>query len=189
LVHLRFGSSCRRRAAGYGSVLVSDVVGKFANVRVDRAAGGLLVDVIDGVRCVAVVHRPRYDDWSLPKGHVDAGETWQETAVREVLEETGVAADIAGTPNVVSYMLSDDLPKVVVFYLMARAPDQTSVPANAPEVDTFDVDAFEVDAFEVDAVEWWPLERASSELTYLAERAIVSELERSGSDCGSGGAP
>ena len=52
----------------------------------DDAAGG------DAERPeVAVVHRPRYDDWSLPKGKVDPGETEPVTAVREVLEETGYA--------------------------------------------------------------------------------------------------
>jgi len=130
-----------------------------------------LVDVIDAVRCVAVVHRPRYDDWSLPKGHVDAGETWRETALREVLEETGIAAEIVGDPIAVSYMLVEDLPKIVVFYPMVRSPEQASA---AP------------DAVEVDAIEWWPLERASAELTYAVERAIVAELALTGSESGSG---
>jgi 8-oxo-dGTP diphosphatase len=39
---------------------------------------------------VAVVHRPRYDDWSFPKGKLDADETHEEAAVREVAEETGL---------------------------------------------------------------------------------------------------
>ena len=40
---------------------------------------------------VAVVHRPRYDDWSLPKGKLDHGETFEDGALREVFEETGCA--------------------------------------------------------------------------------------------------
>ena len=40
--------------------------------------------------CVLLVHRPRYDDWTLPKGKLDEGETWEEAALREVAEETGL---------------------------------------------------------------------------------------------------
>ncbi|HEV2770779.1 MAG TPA: NUDIX domain-containing protein, partial [Solirubrobacteraceae bacterium] len=50
------------------------------------AAGGVVVR--DGR--LAVVHRPRYDDWSLPKGKLDAGESWEGCALREVEEETGL---------------------------------------------------------------------------------------------------
>ena len=54
-----------------------------------RAAGGLVTrEVGDGVE-VLVVHRPRYDDWSFPKGKLDAGERDEDAAVREVEEETG----------------------------------------------------------------------------------------------------
>ena len=50
-----------------------------------RLAGGLLWKE----ERVAVIHRPRQDDWSLPKGRVDAGESWDAAALREVEEETG----------------------------------------------------------------------------------------------------
>ncbi len=56
-----------------------------------RAAGGVVVR--DGR--VLLVHRPAYDDWTLPKGKLDAGESWQEAARREVEEETGLAASSA----------------------------------------------------------------------------------------------
>ena len=48
-----------------------------------RAAGGVVLR--DG--CVLLVHRPLYDDWTLPKGKLDEGETWEEAALREVAEE------------------------------------------------------------------------------------------------------
>lgn len=53
--------------------------------------------VRDGGLQVALVHRPRYDDWSWPKGKLDPGETWQAAAVREVWEETGLRVRL-GTP-------------------------------------------------------------------------------------------
>ena len=63
------------------------------SVGVVRAAGGLLVRPDDtGLARVAVVHRPRYDDWSLPKGKADDGEADEDTALREVQEETGLRA-------------------------------------------------------------------------------------------------
>ena len=59
-----------------------------SKVRVVTAAGAVLYRMEDGVPCCAVVHRSRYDDWSLPKGKVDPGENLPETAAREILEET-----------------------------------------------------------------------------------------------------
>ena len=55
-----------------------------------RAAGGIVVR--DGR--VLLVHRARYDDWSLPKGKLEPGETWEAAALREVLEETGVRGQL-----------------------------------------------------------------------------------------------
>ena len=45
-------------------------------------------------RTVLLVHRPKYDDWSLPKGKLDPGESWEDAALREVEEEIGFQADI-----------------------------------------------------------------------------------------------
>jgi 8-oxo-dGTP diphosphatase len=55
-----------------------------------KASGGVVYrDGADGLE-VLLVHRPRYDDWSLPKGKLDDGESWEDAAVREVEEETGL---------------------------------------------------------------------------------------------------
>ena len=54
-----------------------------------RAAGGIVVR--DG--SVLLVHRPKYDDWSFPKGKLEEGESWEEGAVREVEEETGLRCE------------------------------------------------------------------------------------------------
>jgi len=58
-------------------------------VRIVRAAGGIVWRVDAGRPRIAVIHRPRRGDWSLPKGKLDAGESWHEGARREIAEETG----------------------------------------------------------------------------------------------------
>ena len=69
-------------------------------VRTVRASGGVVWRTgDDGALETALVHRPKYDDWSLPKGKPDAGEHPLETAVREVVEETGLTV-VAGRRSV-----------------------------------------------------------------------------------------
>lgn len=65
--------------------------------RLVRAAGVVPCVVRDGRLRVGLVHRPRYDDWSWPKGKLDPGEGWAPAAVRETLEETGLLVRL-GTP-------------------------------------------------------------------------------------------
>ncbi len=84
-------SSARRRSAG----------------RIVYAAGAVLwrpgsADS-EGPVEIAVIHRPRYDDWSLPKGKVDPGETAPVGAVREILEETGHRANLGRRLLTVTY--------------------------------------------------------------------------------------
>ncbi|WP_290060407.1 NUDIX hydrolase [Amycolatopsis solani] len=86
-----------------------------------RAAGAVLWRVAGGVTEVALVHRPRYGDWSLPKGKLDAGETIAEAAVREVREETGFAAVLGRYLGRTSYVVpsrngSGTVPKTVDYF-------------------------------------------------------------------------
>lgn len=105
---------------------------------------------------VVVVRRARYDDWALPKGHVERGESWAEAALREVEEETGVVAEVTGDARPVTYLLGDGQPKVVVFFPM-RVVEYGTPPSGD----------------EIDDVEWWPLDRAVSDLSYPADRALI----------------
>lgn len=132
-------------------------MGKFDRAPVDRAAGG----VVSRGGEILVVHRPRYDDWSLPKGHVERGESWAEAARREVLEETGVPVDVTGGPIPVSYMLDGDTAKVVVFFPMR---------VQSPHGGDVVVDA---DGDEVDAALWWDVAEALERLTYDVDRDVV----------------
>src|SRR5213078_3990446 len=83
-----------------------------------RAAGGVVVR--DGR--IAVVHRPRYDDWSLPKGKLDPGETWEQAALREIEEETGLRCRLEEELEPVHY-LSKGRPKTVRWWRMTVVED------------------------------------------------------------------
>ncbi|MGW5052104.1 NUDIX hydrolase [Actinokineospora sp. NPDC004072] len=120
------------------------------------AAGAVLwrPDDDDGVR-VAVVHRPRYDDWSLPKGKLDPGETVPEAAVREVLEETGHHAALGRHLGQVAYRVGDS--DKTVDYFAARA-----VSGDFRSND------------EVDELVWLPVAEADRRLTYRHDRDVLA---------------
>jgi 8-oxo-dGTP diphosphatase len=118
-----------------------------------RAAGGLVAR--DGK--VLLVHRPRYDDWSLPKGKLDPGETWEDAALREVYEETGVRARLGDELPSVHYTDNRGRPKTVRYWVMA--------PEEVPDFGPND---------EVDVLAWLAPEEAAQRLTYAHDRQLVS---------------
>ena len=71
----------------------------------------------DGVEIV-VAHRPRYDDWSLPKGKLDEGETWEQAALREVEEEVGLRCRLGPELEPIAYEDRKGRAKVVRYWLM-----------------------------------------------------------------------
>ena len=120
--------------------------------RLVEAAGGVVVQ--DGR--VAVVHRPRYDDWTLPKGKLDPGETFEQAALREVLEETGLECRIVEELDSTSYTDSKGRPKVVRYFRM--------------EVEG---GAFTVND-EVDELRWLSPDEARAALTYDRDRDLIT---------------
>lgn len=126
-----------------------------------RAAGGLVWRPgPDGQRLVCLVHRPRHDDWSLPKGKLTPGEHPLAAAVREVREETGVEA-VPQLPLPSSRYRPDDAPdqdKVVDFWAMAV---RGGIPRRAPDS-------------EVDRVIWLPETEAVARLSYRQDRDLVA---------------
>jgi 8-oxo-dGTP diphosphatase len=83
-----------------------------------RAAGGVVCRDGDGGPEVLLVHRPRYDDWSLPKGKRDPGETDEQCAVREVAEETGVVCHLGMELLPLRYTDRKGRDKVVRWWVM-----------------------------------------------------------------------
>jgi len=79
-----------------------------------RAAGGLVVRDGD----VLLVHRPKYDDWTFPKGKAEDGESDEECALREVLEETGLCCELVSEAGSTEYVDSRGRPKRVRWWVM-----------------------------------------------------------------------
>jgi 8-oxo-dGTP diphosphatase len=83
-----------------------------------RAAGGVVVRERRGEPELAVIHRPRYDDWSLPKGKLDPGEGWEAAALREVEEETGLRCELGRELAPTRYRDRRGRPKLVRWWVM-----------------------------------------------------------------------
>ena len=82
-----------------------------------HAAGGVLRRPSVAGPEILLVHRPRYDDWSLPKGKLKTGESWEAAALREVFEETGYRSIITSFAGPVRYQVKSK-PKIVLFWSM-----------------------------------------------------------------------
>jgi 8-oxo-dGTP pyrophosphatase MutT (NUDIX family) len=117
-------------------------------IRPGRAAGGVVVR--EGR--VLVVHRPRYDDWSLPKGKLKLGESWEAAALREVEEETGLRCELGELVGSTAYGL-----KEVRYFRMTCDGDPRA-------------------SSEVDEVRWVPLEEVGDVLTYERDVAVLKDL-------------
>jgi 8-oxo-dGTP pyrophosphatase MutT (NUDIX family) len=128
-----------------------------------RAAGGaVLRSGAGGDPEVLLVHRPRYDDWSLPKGKCDPGESYEDCARREVEEETGITADLGDQLPDVRYRDQKGRPKVVRYWVMRPASEPGPFKPND----------------EVDEVVWLPLAEAEERLSYGHDRGLLATLRR-----------
>jgi len=128
------------------------------------AAGAVCWRIVDGVAKVLLVHRPGHSDVSLPKGKVDPGETLPQTAVREILEETGLSIVLGPPLGTLEYRLPAGREKIVYYW--------------AAEVDDH---ALELAKFlpnsEISALEWVPLAKARKKLTYEHDTDVLDRFE------------
>jgi 8-oxo-(d)GTP phosphatase len=118
---------------------------------------------------VALVHRPRYDDWSFPKGKSLPGEHLLITAVREVTEETGIEVTLGRRLRTVRY-LSDGRPKQVDYWAARPAAQAAGGLDGAAGPAPFAPNA------EVDQLAWLPLTVAGDRLTYTRDTDVLSEF-------------
>jgi len=121
------------------------------------AAGGLVWKRDGGAPRLAVIHRPGHDDWSLPKGKVDPGETWREAARREILEEIGCRCTPGAFAGSAVYPVKSKT-KVVAFWNMALDAEAPFMPND-----------------EVDRLEWLGFEQAMARLSYEGEKRVLAE--------------
>ncbi len=99
-----------------------------------HAAGGVVVRQGPGGREFAVVHRPRYDDWSLPKGKLERGESFAAGALREIEEETGMRCRLGEELPEVRYTVGDGRLKVVRYWLMTPLAGEFAVNEEVDEL-------------------------------------------------------
>ena len=112
---------------------------------------------------VALVHRPRYHDWSFPKGKRDGRETDEETALREVKEETGFRCTLAADLGEVRYRDPKGRTKVVRYWVMELEPGETG-------------EAFTPNR-EVDSLCWCTPREAVRLLSYEHDRVLLEQLQ------------
>jgi 8-oxo-dGTP diphosphatase len=115
----------------------------------------------DGVEEILVVHRPAYDDWSFPKGKLEAGESEEQAAVREVEEETGLRCRLERELATTRYRDARGRPKSVRYWLMAPVSGALGA------------------ANEIDRAQFVPVAEARSLLTYERDVDLLDVLEDS----------
>ena len=124
-----------------------------------EAAGGVVVRDGDAGTEVCIVHRPRYDDWTFPKGKLDPGETFENAALREVEEETGLRCTLEPELPSTHYRDSKDREKIVRYWRMEVDEDPGFVPND-----------------EVDELRWLPMDEARKLLTYDRDGGLLDGL-------------
>jgi 8-oxo-dGTP diphosphatase len=124
-----------------------------------RAAGGVVTRTGDGGTEFLVVHRPRYDDWSLPKGKLEAGESAEAGAIREIAEETGVEVRLGDPLPDHEYIDRHGRPKIVHYWEMTPVGRTAWSPND-----------------EVDETRWIGAAEAATLLSYENDRRLVAQV-------------
>ena len=129
-----------------------------------RAAGGVVLRTgSGGAPETLLVHRPAYDDWTLPKGKADPGEPDEACAQREVWEETGLRCSLGRELAGASYTDARGRAKRVRYWAMEPLPGAAAHTPFLP-------------GDEIDALRWLPVADAAALLTYDRDRAVLASL-------------
>jgi 8-oxo-dGTP diphosphatase len=124
-----------------------------------EAAGGVIVRESERGPEVCVVHRPHRRDWSLPKGKLDRGETFEQAALREVVEETGLTCELGEELPETRYRDQKGRPKVVRYWRMTVVEDPGFEPND-----------------EVDELRWVTPEEGRELLSYAHDKELIAAL-------------
>jgi 8-oxo-dGTP pyrophosphatase MutT (NUDIX family) len=128
----------------------------------EYSAGGIVYKQNDHGYDVVLIYRTRHDDWSLPKGHIEAGESREQAAIREVQEETGIDSRIVSPLGEATYFFrkrgGDLVRKTVYHFLMEALTTELGKPN-----------------WEVTEARWVPITEAQSLLSYEKDREVVTQ--------------
>lgn len=136
-----------------------------------RAGGGVVWRLVPGGVEVVLVHRPAYDDWTFPKGKANPGESDEQAAQREVLEETGLACRLGPELPSTTYVDLKDRPKTVRYWAM-------TVVLGAQSWGARNITPPPEGQHEVDQVCWEALADARSKLTYARDVVVLDAFEQ-----------
>lgn len=125
-----------------------------------EAAGGILVRKTRQGKHIAVIHRSRYDDWTLPKGKREKDETFLEAARREIEEETNCRVQPGKFIGCMSYVVNG-MPKIVLYWHMTVIGEKPFTPN-----------------VEVDKLRWVTVKQAIKILSYDGEKKLVKKFDK-----------
>ncbi|MGA4668838.1 NUDIX hydrolase [Propionibacteriaceae bacterium Y1923] len=136
------------------------------------AAGAVVLQGQGEDAQVLVIHRPRYDDWSLPKGKLEPDEDAQVAAVREVEEETGLKVRLRVPLGRAEY-IAKGAPKSVLWWVGTVVGGRIHPPVTTTKTNGKSNGKGKNGDVEVDRVEWWTPKQAAAKLSYTDDREMV----------------